>query len=76
MRRRDNADPLLSPRILQLTGLALLIGTALFWGATGRESALLVGAALSLIGLGSYERAAAQLRDRLTTNSAEGGRGQ
>lgn len=52
----------LPPRLLQVIGLALLLGFAVFWALTGRESVLLVGAAGSLILLGGYERA----RDALT----------
>ena len=44
----------LSPVLLQLLGVALLVGSAVFWAATGRESVLLMGAAMSLIGLGAY----------------------
>ena len=44
----------LSPRLLQITGLLLLIGSAVFWAVTGHQSALLVGAALSLCALGAY----------------------
>ena len=47
----------LPPRVLQIVGLVLLLGFAVFWAATGRESVLLVGAAGSLILLGGYERA-------------------
>lgn len=65
----NNADKrserLISPRALQLVGLALLVAAFVYWIYTGNESLLFVGAAMSLIGLGSYERAAAQLRDRL-----------
>lgn len=44
----------LSPRILQVVGLLLLIGSAVFWGLTGRESVLLMSSAMSLIGIGAY----------------------
>lgn len=43
----------LPPRLLQVIGLALLLGFAVFWALTGRESVLLVGAAGSLILLGA-----------------------
>lgn len=48
-------DRYLPPRVLQIVGLVLLLAFAFFWGATGRESVLLVGAAGSLILLGRYE---------------------
>jgi hypothetical protein len=44
----------LSPRLLQIVGLLLLLGSAAFWAVTGHQSALLVGAALSLCALGAY----------------------
>lgn len=40
---------------LQLLGVLLLVGSVAFWAATGHESALFVGAAMSLIGLGAYQ---------------------
>lgn len=40
---------------LQLLGVVLLIGSVVFWAVTGHESALFVGAAMSLIGLGAYQ---------------------
>lgn len=49
-----NGDRYLSPIVLQLIGVALLVGSAIFWGLSGRESVLLMGAAMSLIGLGAY----------------------
>lgn len=67
MSRRDNGQStrLLSPLVLQLVGLAILVAAAAFWAITERESALFVGAALTLIGVGSYERTVAKLRERL-----------
>lgn len=62
---RQPADRLISARTLQTVGLILLVAAFVFWGLTGRESALMVGAALSLIGLGAYTRARDQLLDTL-----------
>lgn len=45
----------LPPRLLQMIGIGLLVGFAVFWAVTGRESVLLVGAAGSMILLGRYE---------------------
>jgi len=59
-----NGQDLLPPRVLQAVGLVLLIGSFGYWVLSGNESALLVGAALSLIGLGSYSQAAQSLRKR------------
>lgn len=53
----------LPPRILQAIGLILLAGFAAFWALTGRESVLLVGAAMSLILLGAYGSAQNALRE-------------
>lgn len=47
----------LSARTLQLFGLLLIAGSAVFWGFTGRESALLVGAGVTLSTLGWLQRA-------------------
>lgn len=52
----------LSPRILQVLGILLLVGSAVFWAASGRESILLMSSAMSLIGLGAYAGAQAALR--------------
>jgi hypothetical protein len=45
----------LPPRILQVIGILLLIGSAIFWAYTGRESLLFISAALSLIGIGTVQ---------------------
>jgi hypothetical protein len=50
-----NRSRYLSAWILQLLGVLLLIGFSVWWALTGHESALLVGAAISLIGLGAYQ---------------------
>jgi hypothetical protein len=46
----------------------MLFGSFGWWVFSGNESALLVGAALSLIGLGSYSQAAQSLRRRNGNN--------
>lgn len=50
-----NAQSYLSARLLQVLGCLLLIGSVVFWALTGHQSSLFVGAAMSLIGLGSYQ---------------------
>lgn len=52
---RRNGEKYLSARLIQSVGLVILIGAAVFWAWTGRESALLMSAALSLIGIGTYK---------------------
>jgi hypothetical protein len=47
----------LPPRVLQVIGLLLLVGFAVFWAITGKESSLLVGASFSLVLAAQYERA-------------------
>ena len=59
---RQNGD-LLPPRLLQAAGLLLLFGIAAYWVLSGNESPLLVGAALTLIGVGAYSQAASALRN-------------
>jgi len=54
----DTLNGYLSPKVLQGVGLLLLVGAAVFWAVTGRESVLVMGAAMSLIGLGAYKGAA------------------
>ena len=44
----------LQPRVLQILGAMILIAAVVFWMVTGQQSALLVGAAISLIGMGAY----------------------
>lgn len=62
----------LSARILQVLGALLLIGSAVFWGLTGHQSSLFVGAAMSLIGLGSYQGLRVSVRiERERTNGDE-----
>lgn len=63
-----NGQDLLPPRLLQAAGLIMLFGSFGWWVFSGNESALLVGAALSLIGLGSYSQAAQSLRRRNGNN--------
>ena len=45
----------LSARLLQMVGVLLLLASAVYWGLTGHQSSLFVGAAMSLIGLGAYQ---------------------
>jgi hypothetical protein len=45
----------LSARLLQSVGVLLLLGSAIYWGVTGNQSSLFVGAAMSLIGIGAYQ---------------------
>lgn len=52
----------LAPRVLQLLGVLLLIGAVVFWALTGRESAYVMGAAMTLILLSGYQGALATLR--------------
>jgi hypothetical protein len=42
----------------------MLVGLGVWWGLSGQESALLVGAAISLIGLGSYGEAKRALKKK------------
>lgn len=53
----------LPPRVLQIIGLTMLVGFVIYWVITGRQSALLVGAAGSLILAAQYEQVRDTLRD-------------
>lgn len=44
----------LPPWLLQSLGILILIGATIYWVKSGHQSALLVGAAMALIGLGAY----------------------
>lgn len=44
----------LPPWFLQITGILIIIGGGFFWGITGHESPLIIGAGISLAGLGAY----------------------
>lgn len=69
-----NGQRYLTPRLLQVAGLVLLFACAVYWGLTGNQSSLFVGAALSLMGLGSVQdirEAAARERDRLIREQQE-----
>lgn len=59
-----NGQEGLSPRLIQAAGLVLLFASFGWWAFSGNESVLLVTAALSLIGVGSYSQAAQVLRKR------------
>ena len=63
----------LPPRILQGVGVALLVGQAILYYLTTPHtvSALLVGAALSLIGLGAYSGLHVSIRQELMHEAAE-----
>jgi len=67
-KEQSNADRYLPARFLQIVGLVLLIGFAIFWGVTGRESALLMSAAMSLILLGAYRGAIEALKNRVPSS--------
>ncbi len=57
----------ISPFLLQLLGVLILVGAVAFWAVTGRQSQLIVGAAMMLIGLGAWARI------RITLNGRTGG---
>lgn len=61
----------LPPRLLQGIGLLLLIFAVGFWAVTGHQSALLVGAALSLIGLGAYSGLHVSIKQEFSQGNAE-----
>lgn len=61
----------LPARMLQIVGLVLLVSAAIFWAVTGRESALLMSASMSLILLGAYRSALNLLRQPPATSKEE-----
>lgn len=44
----------LPPWLLQALGAIIIIAAIVFWMVTGQQSALVVGAGVSLVGLGAY----------------------
>lgn len=52
----------LPPRVIQILGILLLVGSAAFWALTGRESILLMTSAMTLIGVGGYQGAVNALK--------------
>lgn len=66
-RRPEASDPSrqLSARTLQVFGLLLILASAVFWAFTQRESALLVGAGITLSTLGWLQRAFTTAQEKL-----------
>lgn len=56
-------DRYLSPIILQGLGAVLIIAAFVFWAVTDRESAVLIGAAISLTGVGAAQGLRLRARD-------------
>lgn len=66
-----SSDRYLSPIILQGLGAVLIIAAFVFWALTDRESALLVGAAISLIGGGAAQGLRLRARDVAAAERAD-----
>lgn len=62
---RSESAKQLSARTLQLFGLLLIASSAVFWALTNRESALMVGAGITLSTLGWLQRTFLTVQDRL-----------
>lgn len=56
-------DRYLSPIILQTIGAVLVVASFIFWMVEGRESALLMSAALALVGGGAAQGIRLRARD-------------
>jgi hypothetical protein len=69
--KKPNGDALISPRLIQVVGLGLLVASAVFWAVTNRQSVPMIGASLTLIGVGSYNRAVNGVKNVI--NSSERG---
>jgi hypothetical protein len=65
----------LPPWLLQVAGLLLIMGGAIFWAITGHQSALIVGAGLSLAALGAYSGLHVTVEKELEPNEEGGRRG-
>lgn len=67
-RRGSDSDPRgaqLSARTLQVFGLGLIVAALVFWFFTQRESALFVGAGITLSTLGWLQRKVDRIEERL-----------
>jgi hypothetical protein len=62
-RRRLAEDKYLSPIILQSLGAVLVVVCVVFWMVTDRQSALLMSAALTLVGAGGLQGIRLRARD-------------
>lgn len=62
----------LQPIILQLAGLALLVAFVIIWALTGDQSPLLVGAALTLVAVGSGTSAIITVRQEIQVHDDPG----
>jgi len=61
----------LPPKVLQIVGICLLIGSAIFWAYTGRESLDLMSAAMGLIGIGAFQGLRVTLTEERPTEEAK-----
>jgi len=43
----------LPPALVQVIGLLIVIGSAVFWAITGKQSALLIGAGMTMVSVGA-----------------------
>lgn len=66
-----NSDRYLSPIVLQSLGAVMIVAAFVFWGITGRESALLVGAALTLVTGGAFQGIRLRARDEAERGDGE-----
>lgn len=62
----------LQPIILQIAGLLLLVTFVVFWVFTGEQSPLLVGAALTLVAVGSGTSAIVTVRQEIKVQDESG----
>lgn len=61
----------LPPWLLQATGILIIIGGGLFWAITGHQSPLIIGAGVSLTGLGAYSGIHISVERELEANEDE-----
>lgn len=54
MRPQFSNGRYLPPWVLQAVGAVVFIAASVFWAVTGHQSALVMGAAIGLIGVGAY----------------------
>lgn len=66
----------LPPFALQIAGLIIVVGAVVFWAVTGHQSALVMGAGLSLTALGAYSGLHISIKQDLLRNNLEKDNGE
>lgn len=69
---RQSSAHYLPPFVLQVVGIAIIVGASAFWALTGHESVLIMGTGVTLTGIGAYSGLHVSLRKDLLERDDEG----